>query len=98
MIKMGERRMVRLAVLGAGRIGKIHGRNGAQHPKAKLISVSDPHGPSAQALAAETGAEVRDLDEAVGAADIDAVLICTPTTTHADLIERAARAGKAAFC
>ncbi|MDQ0474925.1 inositol 2-dehydrogenase [Labrys wisconsinensis] len=90
--------MVGLAVLGAGRIGKIHGRNAALHPKAKLVSVSDPHGPSADALAAETGAAVRSLEEAVTAPDIDAVLICTPTTTHADLIERAARAGKAAFC
>src|SRR5690606_39018323 len=32
------------------------------------------------------------------AADIDAVIICTPTDTHADLIERFARAGKAVFC
>jgi len=87
-----------VAVFGAGRIGKIHGRNAALHPKAKLVSVSDPHGPSAQALAEETGAAVRDIDAAVAASDIDAVLICTPTTTHADLIERAAKAGKAAFC
>ncbi|TIO49119.1 MAG: inositol 2-dehydrogenase, partial [Mesorhizobium sp.] len=32
------------------------------------------------------------------AKDIDAVIICTPTDTHADLIERFARAGKAIFC
>ncbi|MBP0579217.1 inositol 2-dehydrogenase [Labrys sp. LIt4] len=90
--------MVRLAVLGAGRIGKIHGRNAASHPQARLISVSDPHQPSAEALAAETGARVSTIDEAVAASDVDAVLICTPTTTHADLIERAVQAGKAVFC
>jgi myo-inositol 2-dehydrogenase/D-chiro-inositol 1-dehydrogenase len=90
--------MVRLALLGAGRIGKIHGRNAALHPQARLISVSDPHQPSAQALAAETGAAVRSIDEALAASDVDAVLICTPTTTHADFIERAARSGKAVFC
>ena len=90
--------MVRLAVLGAGRIGKIHGRNAALHPQARLISVSDPHGPSAEALAAETGARVSTIDEAIAADDVDAVLICTPTNTHADLIERAVRAGKAVFC
>lgn len=90
--------MVRLAVLGAGRIGKIHGRNAASHPQARLISVSDPHQPSAEALAAETGARVSTIDEAIAADDVDAVLICTPTTTHADLIERAVQAGKAVFC
>ncbi|QEN87125.1 inositol 2-dehydrogenase [Labrys sp. KNU-23] len=90
--------MVRLAVLGAGRIGKIHGRNAALHPQARLISVSDPHQPSAEALAAETGARVSTIDEAIAASDVDAVLICTPTTTHADLIERAVQAGKAVFC
>ena len=89
--------MIRIALLGAGRIGKIHGRNAALHPKAKLVSVSDPHGPSAEALAAETGAAVRDMEEAVIAADADAVLICTPTTTHADFIEKATKAGKAVF-
>ena len=96
-MEMG-REMVRLALLGAGRIGKIHGRNAALHPQARLISVSDPHQPSAQALAAETGADVRSIDEALAASDVDAVLICTPTTTHADFIERAARSGKAVFC
>jgi len=90
--------MIRIALLGAGRIGKIHGRNAALHPKATLVSVSDPHGPSAEALAAETGAAVRGMEEAVIAADADAVLICTPTTTHADFIEKATRAGKAVFC
>jgi myo-inositol 2-dehydrogenase/D-chiro-inositol 1-dehydrogenase len=38
------------------------------------------------------------LEEVVEAGDVDAILVCTPTTTHADLIERGARAGKAVFC
>jgi len=59
--------MVRLALLGAGRIGKIHGRNAALHPQAKLVSVTDPHQPSAEALAAETGARVSSIDEAIAA-------------------------------
>lgn len=89
---------MRIAVLGAGRIGKIHGGNAAAHPRATLVSVSDADAGAAAALAAATGAEVRPLAEAVVAKDIDAVLICTPTTTHADLIETAAKAGKAVFC
>src|ERR1700761_673930 len=90
--------MVRLALLGAGRIGKIHGRNAALHPQAKLVSVSDPPQPSAEALAAETGARVSSIEEAIAAPDVDAVLICTPTTTHSDFIEKATKAGKAVFC
>jgi myo-inositol 2-dehydrogenase/D-chiro-inositol 1-dehydrogenase len=90
--------MLRIAVLGAGRIGKIHGRNAAAHPGAQVVAVADPHGPSASALAQETGARVASLDEVVEAKDVDAILICTPTTTHADLIERGMRAGKAVFC
>jgi len=90
--------MIKIAVLGAGRIGRIHGRNAASHSGAKLVVVADPHAPSAEALASATGARVASIDEAITAPDVDAVLICTPTTTHADLIERAAAAGKAVFC
>ena len=89
---------MRIAVLGAGRIGKIHGRNVATRPGVKLVAVADPHRPSAEDLAAATGAEVRDIGAAIGSADVDAVIIGPPTTTHADLIEKAARAGKAIFC
>ncbi|WP_457089521.1 inositol 2-dehydrogenase [Microvirga sp. P5_D2] len=90
--------MIRIAVLGAGRIGRIHGRNAANHPDARLVAVADPHAPSAQELAAATGAEVSPLEEIVERSDVDAILVCTPTTTHADLIERGAKAGKAVFC
>ena len=90
--------MIRIAVLGAGRIGRIHGRNAAAHPSARLVAVADPHAPSAEALAEATGAQVSSLEEVVERSDVDAILICTPTTTHADLIERGARAGKAIFC
>ena len=57
--------MIRIAVLGAGRIGRIHGRNAANHPDARLVAVADPHAPSAQELAAATGAEVASLDAGV---------------------------------
>jgi myo-inositol 2-dehydrogenase/D-chiro-inositol 1-dehydrogenase len=89
---------MKIAVLGAGRIGKIHGRNVAGRAGVTLVAVADPHRPSAEALAAMTGAEVREVDAVIAAKDVDAVIIGTPTTTHADFIERAARAGKAIFC
>jgi myo-inositol 2-dehydrogenase / D-chiro-inositol 1-dehydrogenase len=90
--------MLRFGLLGAGRIGQIHGRNAAASPKGELVAIADPFPKAAESLAKATGAQVRDIDAIFSAKDIDAVLICTPTTTHADFIERAAKAGKAIFC
>jgi myo-inositol 2-dehydrogenase/D-chiro-inositol 1-dehydrogenase len=91
--------MVRVAVLGAGRIGQIHARNVAAHPKARLVAVTDVSAEAAQSLARATGAAVQaSSNEIMADAAIDAVLICSPTDTHADLIELAAKAGKAVFC
>ena len=90
--------MLRIGLLGAGRIGRIHGVNVAAHPRARLAAIADASPPAAEALAAATGSHVRDLDSIIEDRDIDAVVICTPTDLHAGLIERAAQAGKAVFC
>jgi myo-inositol 2-dehydrogenase / D-chiro-inositol 1-dehydrogenase len=92
------RSKLRVGLLGAGRIGRIHGGNIAAHPDAQLVAVADPSSGAASELAQATGAAVREVDTVLGSADVDAIVICTPTDTHADLIERAARAGKAIFC
>ena len=84
--------------LGAGRIGRIHGGNVAAHPRASLAAVADADAAAAQRLAMASNATIGTVDSIIDAKDIDAVVICTPTDTHADLIERAARAGKAVFC
>ena len=89
---------VRLALLGAGRIGRVHAHAISLTENARLISVSDPVRGAAEAIAIAHDAEVRTIEANEAADDIDAVLICTPNTTHADLIERFARAGKAVFC
>lgn len=90
--------VTRLALLGAGRIGKVHARAIAEDKRAQLAAVADAFPDAAQAIARQTSAAVRTIDEIEASADIDAVIICTPTNTHADLIERFARAGKAIFC
>jgi myo-inositol 2-dehydrogenase / D-chiro-inositol 1-dehydrogenase len=90
--------MLRFGLLGAGRIGQVHGKNIATNPRATLAAIYDPFADAAKKLAAETGAEVRDMDAIIKGKDIDVVVICTPTDTHADLIDRAANAGKAVFC
>ena len=89
---------VSFAVLGAGRIGQVHGRAVASVPGARLVAVADALPEAARAVAEAHGCEVRSIDAIEGSADVDAVIICTPTDTHADLIERFARAGKAVFC
>ncbi len=89
---------VRFGLLGAGRIGKVHAKAVTSNPLAKLVAVADAMADAANALAAQYGAEVRTIEAIEAATDIDAVIICTPTDTHADLIERFARAGKAIFC
>ncbi|MGN6145018.1 MAG: Gfo/Idh/MocA family oxidoreductase, partial [Mesorhizobium sp.] len=89
---------VRFGLLGAGRIGKVHARAVGSNPDAKLVAVADAFEKAAKEISAAYGAEVRSTEEIEKAKDIDAVVICTPTDTHADLIERFARAGKAIFC
>ena len=88
----------RLALLGAGRIGKVHARTIAEDKRAKLAAVADAFPEAARAIAEASGAAVKTIDEIEADKDVDAVIICTPTNTHADLIERFARAGKAIFC
>jgi myo-inositol 2-dehydrogenase/D-chiro-inositol 1-dehydrogenase len=89
---------VKFGLLGAGRIGKVHAKAVTGDPQARLVAVADAMPGAAQAIADQYGCEVRSIDAIEQAADIDAVVICTPTDTHADLIERFVKAGKAVFC
>ena len=89
---------VSFAVLGAGRIGQVHADAIASVPGAVLVAVTDAMPAAAQAVADKHGCEIRDMAQIEAASDIDAVVICTPTDTHADLIERFVKAGKAVFC
>ena len=89
---------LRFGLLGAGRIGKVHAGAVAANAGAKLVAVADPMPEAAQAIADRSGAEIRTVDAIMAAKDVDAVLITSPTDLHADMIEAAARAGKAIFC
>lgn len=91
--------MVAIAVLGCGRIGQMHARNIAKHPRTTLASVYDVHAPAATRLADELGVPVAASAEAAiadGAAD--AVLIATSTDTHVDLLKACVAAGKPVLC
>jgi len=91
--------MVRVAVLGAGRIGQIHAANVAANRRANLVAVADPIEAAARSLADRLGCEASTNAEAmIARADIDAVVIGTPSDTHAYLMLKAAHAGKAVLC
>ncbi len=89
---------VRFAVLGAGRIGQVHAKAIDADRDATLVAIADAIEPAAQSLAEFYSASVSSIDAIAASADIDAVVICTPTDMHADLIEQFAKAGKAIFC
>ena len=90
--------MKRLGILGAGRIGQVHARSLASLREAELAAVADAFPAAADALAETYGATVMSTEEIIADPSIDAVVICTPTDTHFDLIHAAAAAGKAIFC
>ncbi|HTC08310.1 MAG TPA: inositol 2-dehydrogenase [Acetobacteraceae bacterium] len=87
--------MLEIAVLGAGRIGRIHAGNIAAHPGARLAGIADTDPAAASGLADALGTRVLRLDDATRA---DALVICSPTPTHADYIEQAAAQGRPVFC
>ncbi|MFQ5971406.1 MAG: inositol 2-dehydrogenase, partial [Alphaproteobacteria bacterium] len=94
----GRQEMLRFALLGAGRIGRMHADNLAALPNAELGCVFDVYEPAAREVAEKHGAKMAgDVEEALSN-DIDAVLIASSTDTHVDLIAAAARAGKAVLC
>jgi myo-inositol 2-dehydrogenase/D-chiro-inositol 1-dehydrogenase len=94
-------RPVRVAVLGAGRIGKRHARTLAgQTPNAELVAIADANETTARDIAAELKIErwTTDSMSLIGDPDIDAVVIASSTDSHAPLIIAAAEAGKDIFC
>ena len=87
------------AVLGCGRIGRMHAQVLGRHPKARLVSVYDVVAEAAAATAGELGVgQAADIAAVLGDPAVDAVLIASPTDTHVALIVQAVRAGKAVLC
>jgi myo-inositol 2-dehydrogenase / D-chiro-inositol 1-dehydrogenase len=97
--KWEEVQMIRIAVLGCGRIGRMHADNIAAHPRADLAMVYDIHAPSAQEVAEKHDVQAAaSAAEVFAAADVDAVLVASATATHADMIEAAVAARKPVLC
>ncbi len=94
-------RKLRVGLIGAGRIGRVHATNITYRiPEAEVVAVSDIFPETAEKLAAELNIPVAYADHRPLLDDpsVDAVLICSSTDTHAPLIEETAEAGKHIFC
>src|SRR5271165_2522355 len=95
----GHANSIGVAFLGFGRMGETHLRNLSGIPQVKVVVVADPRREAAERGKAISGAEeaLTDVEQAIAHPAVDAVVIVTPTDTHAHLLELAAYAGKAVF-
>ena len=96
---MSNKEAVGVAFLGFGRMGETHLRNLAAIAGVKVVVVADERAERAELGKTMSGAEWATTDqmEAINHPSVDAVVISTPTDTHARLIELASKAGKAVF-
>jgi myo-inositol 2-dehydrogenase/D-chiro-inositol 1-dehydrogenase len=92
-------KQINLALLGMGRIGKIHFKNIEQHfPGVNIIAVADPLYDVSLEEKYKNIFFSKDAREVIALPEVDAILICTPTSSHADLIEKCIQNGKHIFC
>jgi len=100
---MSKQKRLRVAVIGTGRIGRLHAEHLAfRIPDAQLVALADVNIQSAREVAERLNVPAdrvyEDYRKILNSADIDAVVICSSTDTHSTIIEEAAKAGKQIFC
>ena len=91
---------IKIALAGLGRIGKIHLNNLCRNfTEIEVVAVMDPM-EDARGTADEFDIPLflKDFDSVLAIPELDAVVICSPTDTHADYVIKTARAGKHIFC
>ncbi|NLX93698.1 MAG: inositol 2-dehydrogenase [Clostridiales bacterium] len=94
-------KQLNIGIIGAGRIGSLHAKSITYNvPSAKVLGITDVKKTGLAELAAELGIEkiYADYKEMMADKEIDAVLVCSSTDTHADISIEAAKAGKHIFC
>lgn len=92
---------VKIGVIGAGRIGRVHcAALSRMSNLAQVVMIADFIEQAAQAAASEFRIHraVKDWQEVIRSPEVDAVIICSPSDTHYEIIVAAARAGKQIFC
>jgi len=90
--------MINVGILGAGRIGKVHALSLKKIDGVNVKSVADPYLDEEWAISQGIENRYKDVDVILNDETIDAIYICTPTDSHADLIIKASQNGKAIFC
>lgn len=89
---------IELALIGAGRMGQIHGLNAARHPRLRLRYLIDSDAQAAASLADRLGARVASLDEALADAAIEGIVVASSTDMHLAHSLSCIEAGKAVLC
>jgi myo-inositol 2-dehydrogenase/D-chiro-inositol 1-dehydrogenase len=92
---------IKVGVIGAGRIGKIHAQSVTYHiPEAEVKTIADVYADKIKDWAHSLGIEnvTNDYHDILNDPEIDAVLICSSTDTHSQITIEAAKAGKHIFC
>jgi predicted dehydrogenase len=90
-------REIRVGLIGTGWIGQHHGQNVIANPHAHLAAIYNPHEEKAKAFVKRSGAKApvyRSYEDLLKQADIDAVIIASPNSAHAEQAIAAAEAGK----
>lgn len=94
-------KQLNIGIIGAGRIGKLHAKSIAYNvPTAKVLGITDVYKDGLKEFADSLGIEkvYDNHHDLINDPEIDAVLICSSTDTHADIAVEAAKAGKHIFC
>ena len=89
---------IKFAILGMGRIGKVHADTIQANSNAELAAIHDPINNEIDRLQKRYSCQQMSLDDITKNDQIKGILICTPTDTHVDLIKRFLYTKKAVFC
>tara|TARA_B000000609_G_scaffold127304_1_gene101267 strand:- start:319 stop:1314 length:996 start_codon:yes stop_codon:yes gene_type:complete len=89
---------IKFAILGMGRIGKVHADTIQANSNAELAAIHDPINNEINRLQKRYSCQQMSLDDITNNDQIKGILICTPTDTHVDLIKRFLYTKKAVFC
>lgn len=89
---------IKFAILGMGRIGKVHADTIQANSNAELAAIHDPINNEINRLQKRYSCQQMSLDDITNNDQIKGILICTPTDTHIDLIKRFLYTKKAVFC
>ena len=92
--------MVKIGIIGAGRIGKVHAKAASNLNGAKIIWLADPIAPDLEETAKSMGIEKtsKNYKDILNDKEVDAIFICTPTDTHYTISMEALNFGKHIFC